>query len=161
MLAIYYTDTWNAKSLPFMATSLRSSDGSKYPSAKLFVGGVLSQAALAEYGLPSLTGTFAYSLLMANAAIGALITHVILFWGADIIAIYKSARKGEYNDPHHKHVAKHYKEAPWWWYAIILVLSFILGLIVVLKNNITLSAWAYVVAIIIGAIIAPFVSPSS
>ena len=69
MLAIYYSDTWNAKSFPFMSTKLRSADGGTYPSAKLFVGGVLSQTALAQYGLPRLTGTFAYSLLMANAAV--------------------------------------------------------------------------------------------
>jgi hypothetical protein len=69
MLAIYYSDVWNAKSFPFMSTKLRSADGGSYPSAKLFVGGVLSQTALAQYGLPRLTGTFAYSLLMANAAV--------------------------------------------------------------------------------------------
>lgn len=78
--------------------------------------------------------------------------------GKDIIATYKSARKGEFNDRHHSHMVKHYKEAPWWWYVAVLVVSFALGLIVVLKNNITLSAWAYVVALILGCIIAPFVS---
>lgn len=56
-------------------------------------------------------------------------------------------------------MVKHYKEAPWWWYIIILVVSFVLGLVVVLKENITLAPWAYVVALLIGTIIAPFVSP--
>lgn len=55
-------------------------------------------------------------------------------------------------------MAKHYKETPWWWYVAVLVLSFILGLVVVIKENITLPAWAYVVALIVGTIIAPFVS---
>ncbi len=55
-------------------------------------------------------------------------------------------------------MAEHYKEAPWWWYVSVLVVSFILGLVVVLKENITLPAWAYVVALILGIIIAPFVS---
>jgi hypothetical protein len=77
MLAIYYSDVWNAKSFPFMSTKLRSADGGSYPSAKLFVGGVLSQTALAEYGLPRLTGTFAYSLLMANAAVSETCTHFV------------------------------------------------------------------------------------
>jgi len=77
MLAIYYSDVWNAKSFPFMSTKLRSADGGSYPSAKLFVGGVLSQTALAEYGLPRLTGTFAYSLLMANAAVSETRTHFV------------------------------------------------------------------------------------
>jgi hypothetical protein len=75
MLAIYYCDVWNAKSFPFMSTRLQLAEGGTYPSAKLFVGGVLSQAALAEYGLPKLTGTFAYSLLMANAAVSRLRNH--------------------------------------------------------------------------------------
>jgi hypothetical protein len=84
--------------------------------------------------------------------------HVILFMGKDIYACYKSARKGVFNDRHHVHMVEHYKEAPWWWYVIVLVASFFLGLIVVLKGNITLSAWAYVVALIVGCVIAPFVS---
>jgi len=84
--------------------------------------------------------------------------HVILFLGKDIYTCYKSARKGVFNDRHHVHMVEHYKEAPWWWYVIVLVASFFLGLIVVLKGNITLSAWAYVVALIVGCVIAPFVS---
>lgn len=55
-------------------------------------------------------------------------------------------------------MAKHYKEAPWWWYGIVMVISFILGLVVVIKENITLPIWAFVVSIILGIIIAPFVS---
>jgi hypothetical protein len=55
-------------------------------------------------------------------------------------------------------MAKHYREAPWWWYISILVGSFVLGLVVVIKENITLPAWAYVVSLILGSIIAPVVS---
>lgn len=55
-------------------------------------------------------------------------------------------------------MAKHYKDAPWYWYVILLVVSFILGLVVVIKENITLPAWAYVVALLLGTFIAPFVS---
>lgn len=51
---------------------------------------------------------------------------------------------------------KNYKETPWWWYIIVLVASFVLGLVVVIKENITLPVWAYIVALIIGMIIAPF-----
>ena len=53
---------------------------------------------------------------------------------------------------------KHYKEAPWWWYMIVLAVSFILGLIVVIKENITLPVWGYIIALCMGTIIAPFVS---
>lgn len=87
-----------------------------------------------------------------------MIVHCILFWGSDIKRAYKSARAGRFDDRHHEHMAKHYKETPWWWYVVVLVVSFVLGLIVVLKEDIGMPAWAYVVALVAGTIIAPFVS---
>jgi hypothetical protein len=69
MLAIYYTNSWNAKSQPFMSTQLRAENGTKYPVADVFVGGVLDESALEKYGAPKLTGSFAYSMFMANAAV--------------------------------------------------------------------------------------------
>lgn len=55
-------------------------------------------------------------------------------------------------------MAKNYKEVPWWWYMVVLVFSFILGLVVVIKENITMPVWAYIVSLISGIVIAPFVS---
>ena len=138
MLGIYYTNTWGAQDLPFMSTSLRTDDGSRYHTATVFSGGVLNSTALEEVGLPRLTGTFAWSMFIANAAIGALIMHVIVFWGKDIWNTIKSSRKGTYNDPHHAYMAANYKDAPWYWYATVLAVSFILGLVVVTTQNITL-----------------------
>jgi hypothetical protein len=90
--------------------------------------------------------------------IGALVMHCFLFWGGDIVRAYKRARAGQYDDRHHSHMAKHYKETPWWWYIIVLVISFVIGLIVVIKENITLPAWAYIVSLLLGTFIAPLVS---
>lgn len=87
-----------------------------------------------------------------------MIVHCILFWGKDIRRAFKSAKEGRYDDRHHQHMAAHYKETPWWWYVLVLLGSFILGLVVVIKEEITLPAWAYVVALITGCIMAPFVS---
>ncbi|KAL1866024.1 hypothetical protein Daus18300_006925 [Diaporthe australafricana] len=155
MLGIYYTNAWESRSLPFMSTSLRTDEGGKYPIDEVFTGGLLNQTALAENGLPRLTGTFAYAMFMANAAIGALVLHCFLFWGGDILRAYKSAKEGRYDDRHHAHMAKHYKETPWWWYVLVLVVSFIIGLVVVIKENITLPVWAYIVSLLLGIFIAP------
>jgi hypothetical protein len=57
-------------------------------------------------------------------------------------------------------MAEHYKETPWWWYGLVLPGSFVLGLTVVLKENITVPAWAYIVSLIVGTIISPFVGTS-
>ncbi|KAH0284684.1 OPT superfamily oligopeptide transporter, partial [Aureobasidium melanogenum] len=104
MLAIYYTNTWGSKSQPFMSTQLRSQEGKRYPISKVFAGGILDEDALQKYGIPRLTGSFAYAMFMANAAIGALIAHTILFWGGDIKRTYKSAKAGRYDDRHHQHM---------------------------------------------------------
>ncbi|KAG0647436.1 Oligopeptide transporter 6 [Hyphodiscus hymeniophilus] len=156
MLGIFYSNAWGAKSLPFMSTRLLAENGTKYPIDSVFVGGVLDESALATYGIPKLSGSFAYSMFMANAAIGALIAHCILFWGGDVKRAYLAAKAGRFDDRHHDHMQKNYKETPWWWYALVLVFSFVLGLVVVLKESITLPAWAYIVSLITGIIIAPF-----
>lgn len=87
-----------------------------------------------------------------------MVAHCIFFWGGDIVKAYKSARKGSYEDRHHQHMAARYKEAPAWWYVAVLVISFVLGIVVVTKENITLSAWGYVVSLLLGILFAPFVS---
>lgn len=81
-----------------------------------------------------------------------------MFWGKDVVRAVKGARTKGSGDRHHVHMENHYKETPWWWYVSLLVLSFVLGLVVVIKENITLPVWAYIVALIVGTIIAPFVS---
>lgn len=72
MAAVYYGNAWDSRSLPFMSTRLLTQEGKRYPSTKVFVNGVLDKAALAKYGLPRLTGTFAYAMFMANAAVSQM-----------------------------------------------------------------------------------------
>lgn len=55
-------------------------------------------------------------------------------------------------------MAKNYKEVPQWWYMIVLLGSFVLGLIVVATQHITLPIWGYIVALLLGIFIAPLVS---
>lgn len=93
------------------------------------INGVLDKTAFNKYGVPELSATFAYAMFIANAAIGALITHCFLFWGKDIWKAYKDSRKGIHHDRHHDHMVKNYKETPWWWFAIVLVVSFVWALL--------------------------------
>lgn len=87
-----------------------------------------------------------------------MVAHCFLFWGGDIKKAYKNAKKATYEDRHHAHMAEHYKETPWWWYVSVLVFSFVIGLVVVIKENITLPVWAYIVSLVVGIVFAPFVS---
>lgn len=69
MAGIYYGNGWDAQSLPFMSTKLLSANGTNYPVSSVFPGGVLDVTALEKYGIPKLSGTFAFAMFMANAAV--------------------------------------------------------------------------------------------
>jgi hypothetical protein len=69
MIGIYYGNAWNSQSLPFMSTKLLMANGTSYPTTDVFPGGVLDEAKMLEYGLPKLTGSFAFAMFMANAAV--------------------------------------------------------------------------------------------
>ncbi|KAJ5420450.1 hypothetical protein N7465_002969 [Penicillium sp. CMV-2018d] len=156
MIGIYFGNAWGSRSLPFMSTNLLMANGTKYPVREAFPGGLLDKPVIEKHGLPQLTGSFAFGLFTANAAIGSLILHCILFWGKGIWRVYQRAREGKHDDPHHTHMDKHYKDTPWWCFAGIIIVSFVLGLVVVIKENITLPVWAYIVALALGIFISPF-----
>lgn len=52
-----------------MSTKLLTAEGTKYPLTKAFPNGVLDKNILAKYGLPKLSGSFAFAMFMANAAV--------------------------------------------------------------------------------------------
>lgn len=49
-----------------------------------------------------------------------------------------------------------YAEVPMWWYLVLFVLAFVAGIIANVKGNTTLSVGYYIVALLLGAVIAPF-----
>jgi hypothetical protein len=141
-----------------MASNLRTASGGVYAANTVFNRGILDRSALAAYGLPRLTGSYVWSLTVGNAAIGALITHVILFWRKDVWASIKALRTGTSEDRHHAAMLRKYRTVPWWWFLSILTFAFVLGIIVTTTQNITMPAWSYLIALLVGAFIAPFVS---
>ncbi|WOO82729.1 Oligopeptide transporter 5 [Vanrija pseudolonga] len=155
-LAVYYGNAWGARDLPFLSSSLRTQSGKRYSSLKVFKNGVLDKAALAEYGLPRITATYAFASTVGTMAIGGLIAHCVLFWGPDIVRSVKNLRKGKSDDRHHAAMVRDYPEAPWWWYIGVLLFAFILGIVAVVTKNLGIPVWAYIVALLLGAAIAPF-----
>ncbi|KAH9002452.1 oligopeptide transporter [Lactarius hatsudake] len=131
--------SFQSKSFPMLSTSLFS----------------FQRTALDEIGLPALTGSNAWAGLTSSLAIGGLIAHCIFFWGPSVASSFKHARDKTQPDPHWVAMQK-YKEAPWWWYGLLLLLAFFAGLISVLKGQTTLPVWSYIVALLSGAIVAPF-----
>ncbi|KAL2860960.1 OPT family oligopeptide transporter [Aspergillus lucknowensis] len=156
MAALYYGNAWDAKKFPFMSTSLFLPNGEQFePTSVMNDKGTIDFAKLYEIGLPSLTSSTVWGYLTQNLAIGALITHVLIFFWKDMVLAWKQARSRTQPDLHYQGMLK-YKEVPMWWYLALFVLAFFAGLIVTIKGQTTLPAWGYIVSLLLGAFIAPF-----
>ncbi|KAF8758283.1 Peptide transporter MTD1 [Rhizoctonia solani] len=155
MLAIYYSNTWDAKSFPMLSTSIFGSDGKRYNQTAVFGPTfTLNHTALEEYGLPHLTGSNVWANMTACWSIGGLIAHCLWFWRGYVVDSFRQARTGTQPDRHWVAMQR-YKECPWWWYVILLVLSFFAGLIVIFKGNTTLPWWGYILSLAVGVKIPP------
>ncbi|KAF6835534.1 peptide transporter mtd1 [Colletotrichum plurivorum] len=156
MPALFYSNTWGAKTFPFMSTALFASNGTRWSTtAVLNNRGVIDYDKLDQVGLPYITSSTVWGYLTSSMAIGALITHVIIFYGKDMVDAWKQARSRTQPDIHYQAMLK-YKEVPMWWYLVLFVLTFIAGLIVNIKGETTLPVWGYIVSLLLGGFIAPF-----
>lgn len=72
MIGIYFGNAWGSRSLPFMSTNLLMANGTKYPVREAFPGGLLDKSVIEKHGLPQLTGSFAFGLFTANAAVSVI-----------------------------------------------------------------------------------------
>ena len=83
----YYKNSFNARDLVFMSTSLFGSDGSTYnQSAILTPENRLDPTKLEEVGLPRFTATYAVSQITYNLSLGAALVHVLLWNWNDLKA---------------------------------------------------------------------------
>lgn len=76
----YYKNSFNARDLVFMSTSLFGSDGSTYnQTAILTPDNKLDPTKLSAIGLPRFTATYVVSQVCYNLSLGAAIVHVLLW----------------------------------------------------------------------------------
>ncbi|KAJ5933586.1 OPT peptide transporter Mtd1 [Penicillium verhagenii] len=156
MLGLYYSNIWNAKDFPFMSTSLFSSNGTTFSTTSILNSqGIIDDTKLAETGLPHLTSSTVWGYFAQNLAIGALISHVLIFYSKDMLLAWKQARARSQPDPHYQGMLK-YKEVPQWWYIVLFALAFVAGIIVTAKGQTTLPVWGYIISLLVGAFMAPF-----
>ncbi|KAJ5238423.1 peptide transporter MTD1 [Penicillium chermesinum] len=155
-LGLYYSNKFDAKKYPFMSTALYASNGTTFSTVNVLNDhGIVDEAKLHAIGLPHLTSSTIWGFFTQNLGIGALISHVLLFYAKDMALAWKQARSRKQPDPHYQGMLK-YKEVPLWWYLVLAILSIVAGIIVNAKGETTLPVWAYIVALILGAFIAPF-----
>ncbi|KAL5051260.1 OPT oligopeptide transporter protein-domain-containing protein [Aspergillus fruticulosus] len=154
MAGVYYGNAWDAKSFPFMSTSLFHSNGPHSRQTPLPTPRERSTTRSLSRSA-SRTSSTVPGYLTQNLAIGALISHVLVFYWKDMATAWKQARSRTQPGPHYQGMLE-YKDVPMWCYYTSFVLVFFAGLIVTIKGQTTLPAWGYIVSLFLGAFIAPF-----
>ena len=156
MLGLYYGNVWSAKTFPFMSTSLFQSNGTKLATTSIInTKNLIDDTKLDQIGVPYLTSSTTWGYFTQTLAIGALISHVFIFYGKDMVRAWKQARIRSQPDVHYQGMLK-YKEVPMWWYLFLFLLCFVAGLIVNIKGETSLPVWGYIISLLLGAFIAPF-----
>jgi hypothetical protein len=85
MVILFYANAFNAKDFPFMSSSLFLANGTIYPTEEVFLGAnvEMDKGMYDLYGAPRLTASALWAFFCQAAAIGALITHVAIFWSRE------------------------------------------------------------------------------
>jgi hypothetical protein len=184
-LGVFYGNIWKARDFPFLSQLLFSpqSNSSTYvtynQSAILGPNGQLDEAKLAAEGIPYMAATFASYVLTQNLAITATITHLCLYNWHDLKSAWfflspqsiKSMSKPsnwkfwkteepteeevEGMDPHYKLMRK-YTDTPNWWYGLLFLIAGVVGLICIYEAKSGMTWWAFIVALILAAILILF-----
>jgi hypothetical protein len=100
-MGIYYANVWNSQNLPFLSQLLfygdsNSTSYSIYNQSLILNSDfTVNGTALAEQGIPWLTGTYAASILTNNLGITATITHMLLWNYNDLKAGWAWASPGK------------------------------------------------------------------
>nr|XP_019012500.1 OPT family small oligopeptide transporter [Kwoniella pini CBS 10737]OCF51281.1 OPT family small oligopeptide transporter [Kwoniella pini CBS 10737] len=154
----YYSDVGQGKSngLPFMSTSLFTSNGTKYDQTKILDSNYgLNHTAYQEYGRPYYTSTYQMSLTTHNlSCAGAAVTHVILWHYKDIIAGWAGIRRGnkdlDIDDVHYQKM-KAYKVVPQWVYGCLFLVSMAIAMgTAYFGGRTTIPAWSILLFSFIG-----------
>jgi OPT family small oligopeptide transporter len=176
--AVYYNNIWESKSFPFLSQELFYANGSVYNQLAILNDKFeVDPTLLAEQGLPFYAGTWIVYLLTTNLGMGATFAH-LLIWNRDdmkkawdwmtpagIKNIYATFNwkfwqdsgvrddivDDESLDPHYRQMLK-YRDAPNSWYAVTLIISIVVALVIIYKTDSTLPWWGFLISILLATL---------
>lgn len=142
---------------------------------------VLVPQKVQEVGVPWFSPSYVLAILSNNLAVAATITHMIL-WNWDTVktafGVYSLGRTQKILDPRtwnwrfwqqkkfnenraieipahydpHYRLMQAYTDVPNWWYSLVLIISFAVGLVCIYQVNSTLPWWGYIITCLLAYI---------
>lgn len=148
---LYYTNTLYAKYMPMMSTTTYDNTATKYNVSRVLDANLeFDSAGYKSYSPLFVPFSYMLSYALNFAAVIAIFVHCYLYHGKDIVQKLRDQRHG--GEDIHKRLMNNFKEAPDWWYAILLAISIVLGFVTICCYETQLPWWGFIVALLIVAV---------
>ncbi|KAH8551798.1 OPT family small oligopeptide transporter [Umbelopsis sp. PMI_123] len=146
--AVYYSDTYDSKLFPLYNTNQYDQWGGKYNRTEVLTPQqTLNETAYEAYSPVRITGFFAICYGQGLLALGAIITHTVLYNGKDVVARLRSAKQA--NDDIHARLMDEYDEVPDWWYVALFIVTLALSFVTIILWPSDMPWWTLIIAIIL------------
>ncbi|RAH43933.1 small oligopeptide transporter, OPT family [Aspergillus brunneoviolaceus CBS 621.78] len=143
---IYYTNTWYSAYLPILNSNTFDNTGKTYNTTRVMnPDGSFNVDAYRDYSPMFLPAGYALTYGIAFANLTGIFFHVTLYHGKDLIEQWKGRDQKDV----HSRIMETYKGVPWWWFAAVTVLMFVLSIVTNEVWRTGLPAWAVLVAFLL------------
>ncbi|KAK3841290.1 MAG: OPT family small oligopeptide transporter [Linnemannia gamsii] len=148
---MYYTDRYEGKKFPIYNTKTYDVDGKPYDLTRVLVDNALNEDMYNSYSPVRITAFFATMYGQGLCALGAIVSHAILYHGKDIWARVRSAKQKD--EDIHARLMDAYPECPDWWYYVVFIVACGLSMLTVeLYPSSDMTWWHVLVAMGLAAI---------
>ncbi|KAN0062617.1 hypothetical protein ACQY0O_005154 [Thecaphora frezii] len=150
--ALYYNNVWNTAYFPYLTSGTFDRFGNSYNVSRVTTPDHLhfDPVGYNAYSEEYFSVSYAVSFGLSFAAITAVLVHVALFHGKQIVHQLRSSVEEE-SDIHARLMLR-YPEVPKLWYGILFLATFGLGVGAIQGWETGLPVWAFIIAILIGFI---------
>ncbi|KAI5867752.1 small oligopeptide transporter [Durotheca rogersii] len=150
-MGLHFSGTWYADYFVVQSSSAFDNTGAVYNVSRILTEDLLlDEDKYHAYSPPFLSTQFALSYGLSFAAVAAVVVHVVLYHGKQIVAQFKLGRKQE--DDIHMKLMKRYRDAEDWWYLALFVVMVGLSFAVCCGWPTGLPAWAYVLCMLVSIV---------
>ncbi|MBW0495046.1 hypothetical protein O181_034761 [Austropuccinia psidii MF-1] len=155
---VAYEQSWLAggkeKHFPFLGGDLLTSEGKRYNiSAILNEDGTGNTREIDRRGAPYFTETFILTNMAISLAVGAAVSHCVLWGWPSIVALCRRKSLAEENIDRHQIVCRKYAEVPIWVYLALLFFAVSVAFLTASLTDAGLSASALATALFLAGLL--------
>ncbi|XP_006455006.1 oligopeptide transporter protein OPT variant 1 [Agaricus bisporus var. bisporus H97] len=145
---LHFTNTFYAEYMPISSRTSYDNTGNEYNVTKILTpDATLDLEAYRNYSPLFLSTTFAISYGLSFASITATLMHALLYFRKQI---WIQARRSLHEQADvHARLMSRYRQVPEWWYLIVFLSMFALGVICIEVWPTQMPVWCFVLALII------------